>query len=219
LLDHAKKRLAEANFNEIPIWITEMSDYSGDPKRRGRIDPPYQTEQVQAQSLFKRYISSIAYGVKKVFWAWGIIEGFHYNESYFDFTGLIYDGKYDHDLGYGVKKLSYYTYKLMVEKLEGSDWDNIETIQESDNVNIYKFTKNGEPIWVAWNDNFASKTISLDVGNINSVKITEAVPNKESGADLDDNDYPNFFNTETKAANNGKITITLGKSPVFVEDK
>nr|MDA3911650.1 hypothetical protein [Bacteroidales bacterium] len=111
LLDHATQRLAEANFIETPIWITEMSDYSGDPNENGGLDPPYQSEQVQAQSLFKRYISSLSYGVEKVFWAWGIFEGFQYTETYFDFTGLIYDGIYDHDMGYGVKKLSYYTYK------------------------------------------------------------------------------------------------------------
>lgn len=29
--------------------------------------------------------------------------------------------------------------KTMVEVLEGSDWDNIETIQEKDGVYIYKF--------------------------------------------------------------------------------
>jgi hypothetical protein len=57
----------------------------------------------------------------------------------------------------------------------------------------------------------------LDVGNINSVKITEAVPDAESGADLDENDYPHFFNIETKAVNNGKVTIILEENPVFIE--
>ena len=222
LLDHAKQRLAEANFIEIPIWITEMSDYSGDPKENGGLDPPYQSEQIQAQSLLKRYVSSLSYGVEKVFWAWGIFEGFHYNETYFDFTGLIYDGTYDHDMGYGVIKLSYYTYKLMVEKLEDSDWDSIQTIQESDNIYVYKFTKQGEPIWVAWWDYFddtgSSKTITLDVDDISSVIITEAVPNAESGDDLNENDYPDFFTIETKAANDNKITITLGENPVFIEE-
>ncbi|MBU4070007.1 MAG: hypothetical protein KJ646_03410, partial [Nanoarchaeota archaeon] len=80
-----------------------------------------------------------------------------------------------------------------------------------------------EPVWVVWWDYFddtgSSKTISLDVGSISSVKITEAVPNAESGADLDENNYPDFFNTETKTASGGKVEITLGESPVFVEGK
>ncbi|KAF5436221.1 hypothetical protein C5S36_00880, partial [Candidatus Methanophagaceae archaeon] len=61
-------------------------------------------------------------------------------DGYFDHTGLIYDGQGSNDLGLGVKKLSYYTYKLMTEKLECSNWNNIETIQESDNVYVYKGT-------------------------------------------------------------------------------
>jgi len=49
------------------------------------------------------------------------------------------------------------------------------------------------------------------------VKITEAVPKYESGKDV--TDYSAAFNTETKSASNGKITITLGDKPVFVEEK
>jgi hypothetical protein len=60
--------------------------------------------------------------------------------------------------------------------------------------------------------------ITIDIGNINSVKITEAVPNAESGKDLDENDYPNFFNTDVITANNGIIIITLRQSPVFIEE-
>jgi len=74
------------------------------------------------------------------------------------------------------KKLGYYTYKLMSEKLEGSDWNNVETVQESDNVYIYKFTNQDRHIWVVWwdywNESGNSKTITLDVSSINSVKIT-----------------------------------------------
>ena len=115
----------------------------------------------------------------------------------------IYDGHDSNDLGQGVRKLSYYTYKLMVEKLEGSDWGNIETIIDgTDNICVYKFTKKdtGNPIYVVWWDHFddigSSNTITLDVCSIDSVKITEAVPDAESGDDLDENDYPDFFNKE-----------------------
>ena len=172
--------------------------------------------------------------LKKVFPAFGLIEGFKHDNGYFDHTGLIYDGNGSDDLGLGVKKLSYYTYKLMTEKLEGSDWDNTRTIRESDNVYVYKFTpnpnkfdtgqaKNGNPVYVAWWDYFddtgSSKTVTLNVGNIDSVKVTEAVPNADSGAGLNENDYPNFFETETKSVTNGQVTLTLGDSPVFIEVK
>ncbi|MFQ5605872.1 MAG: hypothetical protein ACE5HS_21590 [bacterium] len=52
---------------------------------------------------------------------------------------------------------------------------------------------------------------------MDSVKITEAVSNAESGVDLSDEDYPNFFATKTRQVSNSIATITLGKNPVFVE--
>ena len=216
--------LTEYNFKKIPIWITEMGSYSGAPARDNLLASfSFQTEKQQAMDYLKRFVFSLLLGVEKVFPAFGLIEGFQNTDGYFDHTGIIYDGKGSNDLGLGIKKLAYYTYKLMVEKLEGSDWNNIKTIQESDNVYAYKFTKNSKPIWVVWWDYFddtgTSKTITLDVGDFDSVIVTEAVPDAESGADLNENDYPNFFNTETKTVNSGKISLTLGESPVFVEGR
>ena len=104
----------------------------------------------------------------------------------------------------------------MVEVLEGSDWNNIQTIQEKDDVYIYKFIKNGKPIWVAWNDNSSSKQITISGISSSQAKITEAIPKYESGKDV--TDYNNAFNTETKSVGSGKITITLKDKPVFVEE-
>jgi hypothetical protein len=70
---------------------------------------------------------------------------------------------------------------------------------------------------VAWNDNSAEKQITISGIPSKEVKITEAVPKYESGKDVAD--YNTAFNTETKTAQNGKITITLGDTPVFVEEK
>lgn len=201
-------------------WITEMGTYSGDPlpvKPIDSTDYPYQTEKQQAVDLVKRYVYPLSFGIKKIFMAFGLVEGFKNDEGYFDFTGLIYDGKFNNDQGKGVKKLGYYTYKKMVEILDGSDWNNIQTIQESDGIYIYKFTKNGKPIWVAWNDNSGEKQITISSITSTQVKITEAVPKYESGKDV--TDYSTAFNTETKSVSGGKISITLADKPVFVEEK
>ncbi|KKR76597.1 MAG: hypothetical protein UU20_C0022G0010 [Parcubacteria group bacterium GW2011_GWE2_40_8] len=115
-----------------------------------------------------------------------------------------------------MKKLSYYTYKKMVEILEGSDWDNIEAIQEKDGVYVYKFTKDGKPIWVAWNDNNGEKQVVISGVNSSSVKITESVPNYGSGKEV--KDYATAFKTETRQVTDNKLTITLNESPVFVEE-
>jgi hypothetical protein len=105
-------------------------------------------------------------GVEKVLWAWGIVEGFGCDCCIFDYTGLIYDGNREpqacddndpYDRGTGVKKLSYYSFKLMINKIGG--FAIVETIHDSGNY-VYKFTKNNKPVYVAWNDNGGSITLT-----------------------------------------------------------
>jgi hypothetical protein len=113
------------------------------------------------------------------------------------------------------KKLAYYTYRIIVEVLEGSDWKNIATVQEQDGIYIYKFTKQGTPIWVAWNDSSVARTIIISGITTNRVKATEAVPKYESGKDVID--YATAFQTDTLVVTNGAVALTLGVRPVFVE--
>jgi hypothetical protein len=149
--------------------------------------------------------------------------------DFFDNIGLIYNGLGgQYNPGEGVKKLAYYTYKLMTEKLEGSDRDNIQTLIEgTENVFSYKFTRveTCAPVYVAWWDYFDESSyyegdtmvVSIEVGDVDSVRVTQAVPAAENGADLNEDDYPSFFASETLPVINGAATITLGKNPVFVE--
>ncbi len=223
--DLVRSKLNEYGFGNIPIWITEMGSHSGTITWGDPYNGLYQTEAQQAEDYLKRFVYPLSFGVEKVFPAFGLIEGFKHDNGYFDHTGLIYDGTLSDDMGLGVKKLSYYTYKLMTEKLEGSDWDNIQTIQESDNVYIYKFTKDNKPIYVAWWDYFDeagyiegdTKNVLLIVDFTGEALITRAIPGADSGADLNENDYPDFFETETEIVFNGQVNIILGENPVFVE--
>jgi hypothetical protein len=140
------------------------------------------------------------------------------NDSMFNSMGLISDGQgpgEDPEM-FGKPRLSYYAYKLMVEKLEVSDWKSIETIQESNDVYIYKFRKNGKPIWVLWNDNTEAKSVSLNVGDIQSVKITESIPKYESGSEV--TDYSTALNMGSGKISKGYLTINLGQSPVYLEE-
>lgn len=202
-----RQELDQNGYKNTEIWFTETALPS----------KPY-GERLQAIGLIKRYIYPLSFGVKKVFW-WNMIEGEYPLEvdKPSNHFGLVYDGLGKDDPGYGVKKLSYYTYKKMVEVLEGSDWDNIQMIQESDGVYVYKFNKNGESIWITWNVNKEKKQITISGINSNSVKITEAVPKYESGKEV--TDYNTAFNTETKIVEANKITLTLKDKPVFVEEK
>ena len=229
--DYLKAALQSSGFdvNKLRFWITEAGTYSGYPSARvGKAENPYQDEKKQANDLLKVYVSALSYNIEKVFWAWSIVEGFQRDCGFFDYTGLVYDGcdcsngKYTcgsnlgYDLGKGVKKLSYYTYKKITETLDGSDWKNIQTIQEKDGIYIYKFTKNGKPIWVAWNDNADSKTVNLNVGNIASIKVIEAVPKYASGKEV--TDYNSAFNTESKTVQGGLMSLTLKDVPLFIKE-
>ena len=133
-----------------------------------------------------------------------------------------------YDLGNGVKKLSYYSYKKMVEVLEGSDWNNIETVRESDGIYIYKFDNQGKSIWVAWDDSNiqcvkapCGRQITINLGkDIREVKITEAVPNKELGKYV--TDYNKSFDEVEGVITDGylkQLIFELGSVPVFIEEK
>jgi hypothetical protein len=140
--DYIKEGLRNAGFDldSLEFWMTETGTYSGDPlPDGGGRDYPYQSERQQAMGLLKIYVSALAYGIGKVFWAWNIVEGFGCDCCIFDYTGLVYDGNPGaksgnceasdpHDRGAGVKKLSYYTYKKIAEVLKGSDWCNIQPV-------------------------------------------------------------------------------------------
>jgi hypothetical protein len=83
--------------------------------------------------------------------------------------------------------------------------------------------KNGQPLYIAWWDYFdekepgKTKSINIDVGNVESVKITEAIPDAEWGKDLKESNYPDFFKTEVKKVSNGKVVFALEEKPVFAE--
>ncbi|CAK8724044.1 Glycosyl hydrolase catalytic core [Candidatus Electrothrix aarhusensis] len=205
------------------FWITEMGTYSGDPVPKRILSPvdfPFQTEKQQAADLVKRNVYALSLGIKKIFMAFGMTEGFKHTGGYFDFTGLIYDGRYDYDQGKGVKKLAYYTYKKMTETLEGSDWESIKTVQQKDDIHIYRLNKNGKAIWIAWNDSSVSKPISLLLdNNIERVIITESIPDYASGKDVALS-HTIFQNIKGKISKTSppQLTFKLNASPVFIEE-
>jgi hypothetical protein len=131
----------------------------------------------------------------------------------------------------GIKKLSYYTYKFMVEQLRDCDLRQIQRFRQNDdgdNFYLYEFRHaHGGPIYVAWWDWFretdlADKTTTfhLNLPTPDSpVKITKAVPAAESGADAEIflGQYPNFFpsNTDLSVAND--VVVTLDRIPIYIE--
>ena len=213
--------LEARGYNNIPVWISATSYNDGQPTFKLSLNP--RTEKQQAAELFKMYVYSLAKGVSKIFWV-AIMEHrnafkFVHQEGvdYYNLTGLINNPK--NKDGKDWKKLAYYTYKKMTEVLEGSDWGNIQTIQEEDGIYIYKFLKDDKSIWVAWNDNREPKSVQLMLdGTTKNVKITEAVPRYELGKEVKD------YNAAFREIRYDKIDsyplqikFELGESPVYVQ--
>ncbi|MFH0899975.1 MAG: thrombospondin type 3 repeat-containing protein [Pseudomonadota bacterium] len=231
--DYLKENLESAGFDtaRVRFWITETGTYSGEPVKLGK-PMLRQTEQQQAAGLLQTYASALANGIEKVFWAWNIVEGFAHDCGIFDYTGLVYDGcdctadyqyscessELTDDLGKGVKKLSYYTYKKMVEMLEGSRWDNVQTLpQASDGVFLIRFEKAAGPVWVAWNDNAQSVQVTISGISSNRVRITESIPRFKTGKEVEAAGYTAAFNVETREVTNDVAVVPVGEIPLFVE--
>ena len=174
------------------------------------------TEKDQATSLIKIYVSTLALGQKKLFWTTASEYDWSTGDtSLFDFTGLV--NNHRNKDGKSHKKLAFFTYKLMVEKLEGSDWDNIETVIDgTDNVYIYRFTKKdtGKPVYVAWWDYFeekshvgkAPKSLILKVGNVNKVRITDSITDANGKRKVWEKDVDHV-----------KVELLFSETPLFIE--
>jgi len=202
----------------VPFYITEMSDYSDTPAGYAS-----STETYHASAVIKRYVYALAAGIEKIFWAQMFEEHNAGGEEngYFDNVGLI-NNPLNAD-GYSHRKLAYYSYKKMVETLEGSDWKNIQTVQDAGNVRMYGFVKNGKTVYAGWWDYLRDPgyapgtTKQITITNVQgaSMKITEAVPNASSGLDV--TDYAAAFTSATLPVSSGSVTLSLGERPVFME--
>ncbi|MBN1754731.1 hypothetical protein JW877_00820 [bacterium] len=210
---------------DLPIWITEMGTYSGDPLPMGpHYDPLFQSEAQQAADLFKRYVYPLSKGVKKVFMAFGLIEGFMYDGGYFDFTGLIYDGWGPYDQGLGAKKLGYYTYKKMTELLGNCSWETVDDLSIPDShVFICKVERVSAPVAIAWWDYYRdphysvgdSLLIFIPLMEADSLVINNVVPHCSLGIEI--LDYETAFEMDTIVVIRDTLKLRLGKDPVILE--
>jgi len=136
---------------------------------------------------------------------------------------LIYDGQGEFDKGPGIKKLSYFTRKLMSQKLGDADWGTVICTHEENNVYQYLLTRQGKPVYVAWfdwfNDTTKSKDVTLDVSSMNAseVIVTKVVPMFETGQEAEAVLFEDAFVTHVVPIVDGTIELTLGKKPVIIE--
>lgn len=217
VLEHIRTALSANGFSpDLPVWVTEMGTYSGSGPRL-----PFQSERDQARDLFKRFIYSLSRGVQKIFSAFGLIEGFKHDDGYFDHTGLIYDGLGSNDLGLGVKKLGYFTYKKMTELLEGTDWGSLETVVPgSDGLFAFRVRRDGSDRYVAWWDSFDGSGTEQPILTLEGlpaafVRVEAVVPSASIGADV--NDLEEAFAVSILPVTDGRVSIAVGDDPIVVE--
>ena len=116
-----------------------------------------------------------------------------------------------------------YDHPVNVPGWEGTDWHTARPLVKyagtAYRMYLYRFKKNGRPVYTGWFDCFnvrecsvmkINTAVELDFDrNTKHVKITKAVPKHQSGKTA--------IESETKTANDGKVTIFLREVPVFVE--
>ena len=223
--DFYRTALDRRGLDHVPIWVTEMGTYSGEPignaetRKVLSVVPgrsTYQSEELQAADVLRRYIFPLSLGVKKVFLAFGLKEGYSRDGSYFDMTGLVFDGRFAHDRGDNVKKLAYFTYQMMTEKLADAAWDQMEQVAVApDNVFVYRIRRTDSDgyLYVVWWDWFneprhvEGDTVTVELPwTGESARMTRAVTDTQGQRSV-----------EQVTARSGRIHLTLGESPVFVE--
>jgi hypothetical protein len=107
--------------------------------------------------MVKRYVVALGEGVEKIFWAWGMVEGFvdPKDNDFFDNTGFIYDGVGPDDPGRGTVKLAYWTYQKMTTVLAHWDGKPPEKLDVGPDAHAYRFRFIGASdrgIVVVWKD-------------------------------------------------------------------
>ncbi|MBI2472558.1 MAG: hypothetical protein HYV59_15170 [Planctomycetes bacterium] len=150
LVSDIRNKLDSLGYKNTPVWITEMSTYCGKP---GNPLPGVffkeKSEADHAAELIKSYVYPFGLGVKKIFWTFGLVDRHNLGgqgvNNYFDTVGLIHNPLNE---GKSHKKLAYYSYKLMVDKLKGSS--NIIPLNLGEGIHAYKFLKDGKSVYVLW---------------------------------------------------------------------
>jgi len=221
VLEHVRAALSACGFApDLPVWITEMGTYSGDPSgpRFG-----YQSERDQARDLFKRFLYTFSRGIEKVFPAFGLMEGFNHDDGYFDHTGLIFDGLGPDDPALGVRKLGYYTYKKMTELLEGADWNSLEKLETGcDALLALQVQKEGRKLVVAWWDEYRDEgreetpLLNLEGLGASLLRVTAVVPSAPTGADV--GAFDDAFAVRSVSVVDGRASVPVGSDPVVVEE-
>jgi len=144
IVDGMRRILASHGETAAPIWVTEMSTFSG------VLGPVEQTEAEQAADLVKRYVLLWTLGVEKALWTYLTEPQYEgTGVGFFDQSGLIYDGIGPADRGAGVEKIGYGAFVHLIDQLAGATL--VDSVTEN-GVTWTRFERGVETITVLWQD-------------------------------------------------------------------
>lgn len=216
------------DLSEIPVFVEliELVDgpcYMDQPKGPTVLRYEYASEADQARNMLKSYVYGIAIGIDALFRTTIVDPPTITDPECTTGKGLIHNPRNFDASSY--KRLSYYTYRMMTEKLGGSDWDAHDVVyieDEQEHVYVYKFkdSRNGSPTYVVWWDYWNEpekyrKTYALRLDKSGTVRLTEAVPKYPVGAEV--NDYDSAFRAEVGEVTDGRLDLVLGQNPIYLE--
>lgn len=214
-LEDIRADLAAIGHEEVPLYITEMSDYCDDPDGY-----PPMPEAYQAASLVKRYVYALSLGVRRIYWGQLMEQHMFGGESgYFDHSGLLNNPDNDDQRTHA--KLAFYTFTLLAERLGSAAWDEIEPVPDvGTGARAYRVPgRDGAwDQWVAWRDPWgagAPTDVTLPVGSDpESITLTVMVPDAVDGSALSMADFPTCFPETTLTVEEGVVQFALGDAPV-----
>ncbi|MCD4784165.1 MAG: endo-1,4-beta-xylanase [Candidatus Eremiobacteraeota bacterium] len=186
-----RNKIKQLKKNKItPDELVEFAIFLKKNPRSGPI-----LEKYQAENLVKRYCISLSQGVSQIYWVW-----MRDQEKPIDwFFGSMCLQDTD-----GRKKPHFWTYKLLILKLE--NFRRVKEIKNKTGAKIFRFDMaKGSPKYILWSDNGRKK---LDISSLVSgskVKITRIITQR--GKTIRD--------VKTKTVS--PKSIILDETPVFVE--
>jgi len=200
-IDYIQKTMQKLGYQK-PLWIIEgggpFKNYPGKPAVNSPGDPYYGwgSEKENAEFVIKLQAMAAAKGVEREHW--GLNEA---EDGYWDGP---WEGMPMVDSA-GYKKPSYWTFKLMREKLE--NFVGVIDLSQS-NLRIFDFKVGGKDVYIIWSSQGTSSTVDLSsvLGNRN-ITITHIV------TELDGAKNPIYPSNETKSSK----SVPVGLTPIFVE--
>jgi len=200
-IDYIQKTMQKLGYQK-PVWIIEgggpFKNYPNKPAVNSPGDPYYGwgSEKENAEFVIKLHAMSAAKGVERQHWGLNASE-----DGYWDgpWAGMpLVDSA-------GYKKPSYWTFKMMREKLE--NFTQVRDLSQG-SLRIFDFKVNGKDVYIVWNAQGTSSTVDLSsVLGSRDVNITYIVTG------LDTSKNPVYPPNEVKNSR----SVRVGLMPIFVE--